>query len=232
MIIYNIKGCCSFSWGLNDNYSQARSQILLMPQLPSVNQACALVNQDESQKLVVGSSGLVHENMAPTAMFTSRSRYQKPKEPYAPNAFCDYCHIECHLRADCNKLLKCDHCHKTGHLKVVCFRLIGYPPDYKGKREVVVAGNFVYDTRCVTGSLKSPLNPPNYYPMLQTCVPSVQASFPQQGMMPMPMFTQGQHQQLLRMLEQTSIDETTSSAISFAYFEMDNRHRCFPSYDR
>ncbi|KAH0635888.1 hypothetical protein KY289_035803 [Solanum tuberosum] len=183
-----------------------------MPQLPSVNQACALVNQDESQKLVAGSSGLVHQNMAPTAMFTSRSGYQKPKEPYAPNAFCDYCHIKCHSRADCNKLLECDHCHKTGHLKVVYFRLIGYLPDYKGKREVVVAGNFVYDTGCVTGSVKSPLNPPNYYPMLQTCVPSVQASLPQQRMMPKPMFTQGQHQQLLRMLEKNFINETTSSA--------------------
>ncbi|KAH0638973.1 hypothetical protein KY285_035559 [Solanum tuberosum] len=124
-----------FLMGLNDNYSQARSQILLMPQLLSVNQAYALVNQDESQKLVAGSSRLVPENMAPTAMFTSRSGYQRPKKPYAPNAFCDYCHI-------------------------------------KG---------------CVTGSMKSPLNPPNYYPMLQTCVLSVQASLPQQGMMPMPM---------------------------------------------
>ena len=62
-----------FLMGLNDNYSQARGQILLMSQLPSVNQAYALVNQDESQKLEVGSSRLVLENMAPTTMFTSRS---------------------------------------------------------------------------------------------------------------------------------------------------------------
>ncbi|KAH0672595.1 hypothetical protein KY290_024830 [Solanum tuberosum] len=130
--------------------------------------------------------------MSSTAMFTSRSGYQRPKKPYAPNAFCDYCHIKGHLRADCNKLLKCDHCHRTGHLKANCFRLIGYPPDYKGKREGAVVGNSVYDTGSV--------NPPNHYPMLQACVPSVQASIPQQGMIPMPMFTPGQHQQLLRML--------------------------------
>uniref|UniRef100_M1CPP5 Integrase core domain containing protein n=1 Tax=Solanum tuberosum TaxID=4113 RepID=M1CPP5_SOLTU len=67
-----------------------------------------------------------------------------------------------------------------------------------------MAGNSVYDIGSV--------NSPNHYPMLQACVPSIQASIPQQGIMPMPMFTPGQHQQLLRMLEQTSIDETTGSA--------------------
>ncbi|XP_069146899.1 uncharacterized protein [Solanum lycopersicum] len=160
-----------FLMGLNDNYSQARSQILLIPQLPNVNQAYALVNQDESQKLVAGS---------------------KTEKPYAPNAVCDYCHIKGHLRSDCNKLLKCEHCHKTGHLMVNCFRLIGYPPDYKGKREVVVAGNFIYDTGSV--NLSNYGNPPIY------------------GMMPMSMLTPRQHQQLLRMLEKTSIAEITGSA--------------------
>ncbi|XP_070009476.1 uncharacterized protein [Nicotiana sylvestris] len=38
--------------GLNDGYSQARSQILMMSPTPSVNQASALIAQDESQKLV------------------------------------------------------------------------------------------------------------------------------------------------------------------------------------
>ena len=76
-----------FLMGLNDNYSQARSQILLIPQLPNVNQAYALVNQDESQKLVAGSSRLIPENMAPTAMFTSRSGYQRPKNLMLPMQF-------------------------------------------------------------------------------------------------------------------------------------------------
>lgn len=75
---------------------------------------------------------------------------------------------------------------------VNCFRLIGYPPDYKGKREVVVAGNFIYDTGSV--NLSNYGNPPIY------------------GMMPMSMLTPRQHQQLLRMLEKTSIAEITGSA--------------------
>ncbi|XP_015060418.1 uncharacterized protein LOC107006360 [Solanum pennellii] len=77
-----------FLMGLNDNYSQARSQILLMPQLPRINQAYAMVNQDESQKMVAGSSRMMPD-MAPTAMFTSKSGLSshKPRRPYNPNAF-------------------------------------------------------------------------------------------------------------------------------------------------
>ena len=39
------------SW-LNDSYNQARSQILLMSPLPSINQAYAMVMGDESQRSV------------------------------------------------------------------------------------------------------------------------------------------------------------------------------------
>uniref|UniRef100_M1DV33 Integrase core domain containing protein n=1 Tax=Solanum tuberosum TaxID=4113 RepID=M1DV33_SOLTU len=136
-----------FHMGLNDNYSQARSQILLMPQLPIINQAYDMVNLDESQRMVAGSTRMMPD-MVPTAMFTSKSgpSSHKPRRPYNPNAFCDFCNIKGHTRTECNKLLKCDFCHKTGHLKVNCFRLIGYPADYKGKREVVIAGNSTYDT--------------------------------------------------------------------------------------
>ena len=40
-----------------------------------------------------------------------------------------------HNRADCNKLKYCIHCHKHGHLKESCYQLIGYPTNYKGKRQ-------------------------------------------------------------------------------------------------
>jgi len=136
-----------FLMGLNDSYYQTRSQILLMPQIPTINQVYAMVNQDESQKMVVSSSRLMMpENSNPTAMFTARP-LQKPRKAYNPNASCDFCHMKGHLKVDCLKLLKCDFCHKTGHLKGDCYRLIGYPSHYKGKKDVVVAGNSIYDAR-------------------------------------------------------------------------------------
>ncbi|KAG5627615.1 hypothetical protein H5410_012833 [Solanum commersonii] len=122
-----------------------------------------MINQDESQQLVAGSSRLIPKNLTHTAMFTARpassptaifiarpaSSPQRPKKPYNPNAVCDFCHMKDHLRIDCLKLLNCDFCHKTGHLKLNCYKLNGYPPHYKGKREVVVAGNSMYDAGSV-----------------------------------------------------------------------------------
>ncbi|XP_010327377.1 uncharacterized protein [Solanum lycopersicum] len=157
-----------FLMGLNDNYSQARSQIMLMSQLPSINQDYAMVNQDESQRMVAGSSRVMSD-MVPTAMFTSNSGpgSHKPRRSYNPNAFCDYCNIKGHMRSDCNKLLKCDFCHKTGHLKSNCYKMIGYPADYKGKRDTIVAGNSIYNAGHVsqqyqcdkTESIQSSYNP-------------------------------------------------------------------------
>ena len=48
-----------------------------------------------------------------------------------------------HSKGECNELKKCDFCHKTGYVKEKYFQLIGYPVDYKGKRQanVVVAGS-------------------------------------------------------------------------------------------
>jgi len=55
--------------GLNESYSQARGQILMMNGLPNVNQAYAMVIQDESQK---GIAGVVHDGMEPTTLSASR----------------------------------------------------------------------------------------------------------------------------------------------------------------
>jgi len=124
-----------FFMGLNDSYSPAREQILMMHNLPNVNQAYALVIQDESQKGIAGDIG---EGMDSLALYTARSNtpqqfHPKPRKNYQ-NLFCDFYSMRGHVRADCNKLKKCDHCHVTGHIKENCFLLIGYPENFKGKR--------------------------------------------------------------------------------------------------
>lgn len=57
-----------FLMGLNGSYSQARGQILMMSNLPNVNQAYPMVVQDESQK---GIAGTVHDGIEPTTLYTS-----------------------------------------------------------------------------------------------------------------------------------------------------------------
>lgn len=124
-----------FLMGLNDSYNQARSQILLKSKMLSVNQAYALIVQDESQKLAAINTSTSYE-AASTVFFTSKNSGSKKKNW---NSVCDFCHMKGHSREDCFKLMKCDHCGKTGHLIGKCYQLIGYPADYKFKGENVQA---------------------------------------------------------------------------------------------
>jgi len=95
----------------------------------SVNQAYALIVQDESKKLAAGSSSNYHDGGS-AVFFTSKSFGFKKKNW---NSVCDFCHMKGHVREDCFKLMKCDHCGKTGHIIGKCYQLIGYPADHKFK---------------------------------------------------------------------------------------------------
>ncbi|XP_049366640.1 uncharacterized protein LOC125831505 [Solanum verrucosum] len=123
-----------FLMGLHDSYSQARGQILMMHTLPNVNQAYALIIQDESQK---GIAGHISEGMESLALYTARNNKQQqyPRKNYQ-SLYCDFYNMKGHVRADCNKLKKCDHFHATGHVKADCYQLIGYLDNFKGKKKV------------------------------------------------------------------------------------------------
>ncbi|XP_060179355.1 uncharacterized protein LOC132609397 [Lycium barbarum] len=122
-----------FFMGLNEGYSQARSQILLKTQLPSVNQIYAMLVQDESQKMMTGSSYAAIEHIEPTTLFTARATVQRPRRNF--NLVCNFCHMRGHTRDGCYKLMKCEFCGQKGHVKETCYKLIGYPADFKSKRK-------------------------------------------------------------------------------------------------
>lgn len=109
-----------FLMGLNDNYGQARSQILMMTPLPSLNQAYALIISDESQKSMASSTsaGLlgavpVSNGYDPTAMY-SKEGNQKYKKNF--NLFCEFCKMK-------------------GHTKDICYKLVGFPTDSRFKKK-------------------------------------------------------------------------------------------------
>uniref|UniRef100_A0A3Q7GRY4 CCHC-type domain-containing protein n=1 Tax=Solanum lycopersicum TaxID=4081 RepID=A0A3Q7GRY4_SOLLC len=175
-------------------------------------------------------------DMVPTAMFTSNSGPggHKPRRSYNPNALCDYCNIKGHMRSDCNKLLKCDFCHKTGHLKSNCYKLIGYPAEYKGKRDTIVARNSIYNAGHVsqqyqcdkTETVQSSYNSQmpqmmqsSFSNKMQLQPPSVSSSHNNESQMPsshynsqMPLFTPLQHQKLLKMLNQTKLEDISGTS--------------------
>ncbi|XP_019257850.1 PREDICTED: uncharacterized protein LOC109236082 [Nicotiana attenuata] len=121
-----------FLMGLNDSYSQARSQILMKSKIPTVNQAYAMILQDESQKIIAGNSSYVPDSSDLTTLYSSKVG-QKMKKNY--NLECDYCNMKGHTKDNCYKLLRCEYCNMKGHLKTNCYKLNGYPADFKPKRK-------------------------------------------------------------------------------------------------
>ncbi|KAH0707278.1 hypothetical protein KY290_011872 [Solanum tuberosum] len=102
-----------FLSGLNDSYDQARRQILLKGVTPTINQAYAMIVEDEIQHLTCLTA--VGEKANPIAMQVNRS----PEISYGNQNY---------------KGKKCDYCHYTGHTRENCYKLIGYPTDWKQRR--------------------------------------------------------------------------------------------------
>lgn len=102
--------------GLNDSFTSARSQILMMNPLPSISQAYFLVKQEEKQRNTDVTSG----------SFLASAKHATGK--FDTN----------HGSSDSNSALKksnlkCSYCHKEGHIKENCFKLVGYPPKGRGR---------------------------------------------------------------------------------------------------
>ncbi|XP_075079668.1 uncharacterized protein LOC142164824 [Nicotiana tabacum] len=96
--------------GLNDTYDQARRQILMKITDPTLNQAYAMITQDESQQSLGGSA--MAEKVDHMAMQAGRCQGFRGKKQF----------------------LQCEHCHIKGHVKENCFKIIGYPEDFRGKK--------------------------------------------------------------------------------------------------
>lgn len=108
-----------FLMGLNDSYHQARSQILMMDPLPSINYAYAMIVGDESQKAVVSSVNSISAALESVALYSKASSNSNVSQKLKRNT-----------------LLICDFCKCKGHNKEFCYKIVGYPPDFKSKRKV------------------------------------------------------------------------------------------------
>ncbi|XP_070047158.1 uncharacterized protein LOC142169728 [Nicotiana tabacum] len=109
-----------FLMGLNESYSQERSQILMRIPLPTVNQAYSLIISDETQKALAATSGILGANPAITTgnydveMYTRNIKNQRYKMIY--NFQCEFCKLK-------------------DQSKENCFKIVGYPSDFKFKKK-------------------------------------------------------------------------------------------------
>lgn len=149
-----------FLMGLDDSYSNARGQILMMSPLPHVAQAFALIRQDERQRqgympssssgtalLAYGKNKMIPDNTGSSQFdfgstshsgpscygFGSVSRGD-PSLAYVANSQHYSGSHSYNYAPRYNPIIRgdinCSYCHKEGHLKEECFKLNGYPPGH------------------------------------------------------------------------------------------------------
>ena len=132
-----------FLRGLNEQYANIRSYVLLMDPIPAISKIFSYVAQQERQLLGNSSPNL---NFEPKDISVN-----------AAKTICDHCGRTGHTENVCYKKhgmplnhearnrstsgrKTCTHCGKIGHTVDVCYRKHGYPPGYKpynGRRTTV-----------------------------------------------------------------------------------------------
>lgn len=110
-----------FLCGLNESYKQTRRQILLKGTTPSINQAYAMIIEDEIRH----SACLVTVYEKPDSIAMRACRNQGTQNYNQGNS---------NYRGR-KVLSQCEYCHVPGHTKENCYKLIGYPADQKQRRE-------------------------------------------------------------------------------------------------
>lgn len=114
--------------GLNESYSQARNQIMMISPTPSVNRAYAMVVDQESQRTLVNLTQAVHisdsSDGTTSALFcnskVSNQGINGSSKGKKPQVVCEVCGFK-------------------GHTRETCYRIVGYPPNRKGKKKGVIS---------------------------------------------------------------------------------------------
>ncbi|KAL2895249.1 Gag polyprotein [Bienertia sinuspersici] len=119
-----------FLHGLSESNTAIRSHVLMMTNLPSVEEVCAMIQQEETQRVVLKA---VKEEPEPLAMYGKSS-----------GVVCESCGKMGHLKKDC-WTPKCEHCGRLGHLKKECYHIVGFPDSSdkqggKGKEREFIPG--------------------------------------------------------------------------------------------
>ncbi|XP_019231005.1 PREDICTED: uncharacterized protein LOC109211871 [Nicotiana attenuata] len=121
-----------FLMGLNETYGLARSNILMVKPLPSVNQAYSLLMQDENQREIHvnpqfptdGASFMV-KNQGPQSYQISAA----PHPPQQKNGNTGYKGNFAYKGKKNTQM--CSYCKMTNHTIENCYRLVGFPADFK-----------------------------------------------------------------------------------------------------
>ncbi|CAN1173282.1 hypothetical protein LINPERHAP2_LOCUS30579, partial [Linum perenne] len=126
-----------FLRGLSESFASARSSIMLMEPLPSVNRAFSMMLQQERQ--------VAYASMAISSQIENMAFLARSGGNYAPRPTTQF-----KLKG---KKPICSYCGYVGHTAEVCYKKNGYPPGYKPRPRVQPQAHCVssYDDRSQLG---------------------------------------------------------------------------------
>ena len=110
--------------GLNEAFSQVRTQILMMEPSPSIDKAFSLVIQEERQRTLGFNEGGV--SVDSTALVVKTQGFNRGGKKKGKGR------------------LVCSHCEKLGHFMEKCNKLVGFPPGYKQKGKISVVNQMIF----------------------------------------------------------------------------------------
>ncbi|XP_057803812.1 uncharacterized protein LOC131019143 [Salvia miltiorrhiza] len=119
-----------FLLGLNDSFESARSQILFLDPLPSVNRAYSMVLQIEDQKMTTENFGETHAMQA-IALAKQMTFKGKDSASYGKQQQ----NFKMRKTKEERQKLYCSHCDRHGHEEAECFKIHGFPDWYKKLKE-------------------------------------------------------------------------------------------------
>lgn len=111
-----------FLMGLDTSYAAARSQILLMNPLPSVNKMHSHILQDGKQRSVSSTTTATPDIVAFAVRDGGRNS-GRGSAPRNPHLKCDRCDMVGHTSDTFRSHLKCDFCGWKGHIIDACRKL-------------------------------------------------------------------------------------------------------------
>ena len=133
--IHHQDSIMQFLNGLNDCYSQVKTQILMMEPVPSVDKTFSLVIQEERQK---SSNFHATPSVESTALAVKNQAFNQGLFHPGNNGK--------NFKGNGGKgRPMCSYCGKVGHIKEKCFKLVGFPPGYKQKGKLPMANQVMID---------------------------------------------------------------------------------------
>ena len=133
--IHHQDSIMQFLNGLNDCYSQVKTQILMMEPVPSVDKTFSLVIQEERQK---SSNFHATPSVESTTLAVKNQAFNQGLFHPGKNGK--------NFKGSVGKgRPMCSYCGKVGHIKEKCYKLVGFPPGYKQKGKLPMANQVMID---------------------------------------------------------------------------------------